>query len=143
MSFRSLRTRVVGSLPITVALLCLPGAPLTTALAEQPNATALGKAYQAEIRPLFERYCYECHGVADVLEGDINLAAMKNWDEAVKHPKTWQKVAEMLGNGLMPPEDDEQPTAAERRGCESGWGVIWHSKRELVPVIPGGSFCGG
>ena len=28
--------------------------------------------------------------------------------------QTWQKVAEMLGNGLMPPEDAEQPTEAER-----------------------------
>ena len=74
----------------------------------------MADAYQSEIRPLMERYCHDCHGAADTVEGDINLAAMKNWDDAAKHPQTWQKVAEMLGNGLMPPEDAEQPTEAER-----------------------------
>jgi hypothetical protein len=39
---------------------------------------------------------------------------MTTWDDAVKHSQTWQKVAEMLGNGLMPPADAEQPTEDER-----------------------------
>jgi hypothetical protein len=61
-----------------------------------------------------ERYCHDCHGNEDMVEGDINLAAMKSWDDVAKHPKVWQKVAEMLGNGLMPPQGAEQPIAAER-----------------------------
>ncbi len=86
----------------------------TTAAAEEPNATALGSAYQSDIRPLLERYCYDCHGGAGTTEGDINFAEMKDWTAATKQPRAWQKAEEMLGNGLMPPQDAEQPTEAER-----------------------------
>ncbi len=100
----------VGSLAALWLLVALP----VKGTAEESKPSALGNAYKAEIRPLMEHYCHDCHGGADVVEGEINLATMKNWDDAVKHPPTWQKVAEMLGNGLMPPEDAEQPTEAER-----------------------------
>jgi len=100
------------------ALFCLLIAPRMTMAAGEPNATALGNAYQSEIRPLLESYCFDCHGAADLVEGDVNLEAMTGWNEVVKHPQTWQKVAEMLGNGLMPPEDAEQPTADERARLE-------------------------
>jgi Protein of unknown function (DUF1592)/Protein of unknown function (DUF1588)/Protein of unknown function (DUF1587)/Protein of unknown function (DUF1585)/Protein of unknown function (DUF1595) len=94
--------------------LCLLIATCMTTVAAEPNAIALRNTYQSEIRPLLESYCFDCHGAADFVEGDVNLAAMTSLDEVVKHPQTWQKVAEMLGNGLMPPEDAEQPTADER-----------------------------
>ncbi len=114
MSYGSFQLRAVRNLSILVSFLCVQIAPRVTALAEEQNAKALAAAYRAEIRPLMEHYCHDCHGGADVVEGDINLAAMKSWDDAAKNPKTWQKVAEMLGNGLMPPQDAEQPTNSER-----------------------------
>jgi hypothetical protein len=43
---------------------------------------------------------------------------MTNWNEVIKHPPTWQKVAEMIANGLMPPEEAEQPSAHQRRRLE-------------------------
>src|SRR3954468_6662939 len=107
---------------IRAAILCSTFALLVSGLlaargltwANEPNAAVVGAAYDKQVRPLLERYCYDCHGGADVTEGDINLAAMKSWGVAAKHPKTWQKVAEMLSNGLMPPQDAEQPTKIER-----------------------------
>ena len=114
MCYGSLQIRAVRFLLVPAAISCLLNTSCATASAEEPNAAVLGEAYQSEIRPLMERYCHDCHGAADTVEGDINLAAMTNWDDAAKHPQTWQKVAEMLGNGLMPPEDAEQPTEAER-----------------------------
>jgi hypothetical protein len=114
MNYGSLRTRTVQRFLIALACLFLyaGGGPIGSAA--EPNSTELDAAYQKDVRPLFERYCHDCHGGADVSEGDINLAAVKNAADARKHPKTWQKVAEMLGNGLMPPQDAEQPTTAER-----------------------------
>lgn len=82
--------------------------------ADDVAAKQLATAYAAQIRPLMQQYCYDCHGGADIVEGDTNLAAMKTWDDVRKQPKVWQKVAEMLGNGLMPPSDAEQPKADER-----------------------------
>lgn len=114
MTYGSLRIRPGRYLSILAALSCSLIVPRTLALAEEPSATKLGTAYQSNIRPLMERYCHDCHGSADTVEADINLVVMKSWDDVAKHPKVWQKVAEMLGNGLMPPEDAEQPTPAER-----------------------------
>ncbi len=107
-------TRIASWLIPLVAIAGASISSVSTATAAEPTPTALGNEYQSEIRPLMETYCHDCHGAADEVEGDINLAAMKTWDDAVKHPPTWQKVSEMLGNGLMPPEDGEQPTSAER-----------------------------
>src|SRR5689334_16069148 len=75
------------------------------AYADEPNATAVASAYQTQIRPLLEHYCHDCHGGADVVEGDINLRAIATSDDVGKHSKTWQKASEMLRNGLMPPQD--------------------------------------
>src|SRR4051812_29170180 len=114
MSHEFSRPRAVRALTIPAAAIGLLLVLYSAAFAIQPDAAALAAVYKAEVRPLMEHYCHDCHGAADVTEGDINLAAMKTWGEVAKHPKTWQKVAEMLGNGLMPPQDAEQPTKAER-----------------------------
>jgi hypothetical protein len=98
---------------MTTAIVCGLFVPLA-AMADSREATSLGNAYLAELRPLLETYCYDCHGAGDVAEGEIDLAAIDGWDAAGKHPQTWQKVAEMLSNRLMPPEDAAQPTEDER-----------------------------
>jgi hypothetical protein len=95
------------------SLLCLISNAAATG-AELPDATSLDRTYQSEVRPLLEQYCHDCHGAGGDAEGDINLAKMEKWADVSRRPTTWQKVAEMLGNGLMPPADAEQPTEAER-----------------------------
>jgi len=114
MSYGFFQVRAVSHPSFAAALFCILLAPCAAAPGDEPNAKVLGPQYRRDIRPLMERYCHDCHGASDVVEGDINLAAMKGWDDVARHPKTWQKVAEMLGNGLMPPQDAEQPTKEER-----------------------------
>jgi hypothetical protein len=95
------------------AVFCL--APLQLRVsAEDVKPTGMAKVYESEIRPLLMRYCHECHGGTDAVEGEVNLAVMRTWDEAAKKPATWRLAAEMLSNGLMPPDDAPQPTAVER-----------------------------
>ena len=118
MSDESLQMRIVICRLMSAAFLWAMIAPCISTAADERNAAALDSAYQSEIRPLMEGYCFDCHGAADVIEGDVNLAAMTSWDQVVKNPPTWQKVAEMLGNGLMPPPDAEQPTKDERARLE-------------------------
>jgi uncharacterized membrane protein len=113
MSYGSILSRAIGSFLGPAAALFLLLSDGTAALGAELNASALGTAYSRDIRPLLERYCHDCHGASDVVEGDINLAATKSWDDATKLPKTWQKIAEMLGNGLMPPHDAVKPTKQE------------------------------
>jgi hypothetical protein len=109
-----LPVRFVRRRSAIAALLCILLASRVTAAAEGLNQAALQDDYRLKIRPLIERFCVDCHGSVDVIEADVNLEAMPDWDEAIKHPRTWQQVAEMLGNGLMPPEEAEQPSADER-----------------------------
>jgi hypothetical protein len=117
MSKALLRTRVMrfSALAVVLCRLCAFHSCLA---AEAVATTALESVYSSNVRPLMERYCYDCHGGADVTEGEINLAAFKTFADASKKPKTWQKVAEMLGNGLMPPPDAEQPTENERAALQ-------------------------
>jgi hypothetical protein len=114
MSNRTLQNRAAVFLNIAVGCSCVFMILPAVALATEPNASTLRSRYEGDVRPILERYCLDCHGGSGLVEGEVDLAAMQNWDEAAKHTKTWEKVAEMLGNGLMPPADAEQPTDAER-----------------------------
>ncbi len=78
-----------------------------------PDMAALEQAYPAGIRPLVQRYCHECHS-AKRTEGEIDLTAFATWADVRKHPRTWQKVGEMLDGDQMPPKEARQPTNAER-----------------------------
>jgi hypothetical protein len=87
--------------------------------AEGPRtAEQLEQAYVTEVQPLVARYCHECHGAGDTVEADLDLAKLTTWAAVSREPETWQKVDEMLTGGLMPPEDADQPTQAEREAIE-------------------------
>ena len=107
------------------------------AATEEAKSAAPAANYDAEIRPLVERYCHECHGGEDLIEGEINLAAMKRWDDARQHPATWRKVAEMLGNRLMPPEDAEQPTDGRASAIAEWVGGLSRASRRGESGDPG------
>ena len=91
---------------------------------------------------LLKRFCLECHSTADQ-EGELDLERFATLADVRRSPPGWQKVAEMLDNGEMPPQDAMQPTADERRQL-----------REWVAPLSGcrsprvgrrsraGSFCG-
>ncbi len=80
---------------------------------EAANLTALGQAYHADIQPLLQRFCYECHA-GDRTEAEIDLAASATIDELGKQPQVWQKVREMLDSGQMPPKEATQPDNAQQ-----------------------------
>ncbi len=77
------------------------------------DSDALANDYAKVVRPLVTRYCQRCHG-AKRTEADLNLEQMDSLTEVRKHPRTWQKVAEMLDTSQMPPMEAKQPTVAER-----------------------------
>src|SRR5215831_13741805 len=83
------------------------------AAATGPELDALAAEYSDEIRPLILKYCQRCHSPKRT-EGDINLEAIATWADVRKSVKTWQKAAEMLNSGQMPPKEAKQPSDAER-----------------------------
>ena len=104
---RGLFKRVVGLL--VAASFCTGG----VALADEPDSAAVDAGFQTSIRPLLERYCFECHADS-VTEAEIDLGAIRTLPQARRNVPAWLKVREMFDTRQMPPKDSRQPTDAER-----------------------------
>lgn len=81
----------------------------------RPATTAADPAddYAKTVRPLVTRYCQNCHSDKRQ-EADVNLQTFATLADVRKGTKVWQKVAEMLDSGQMPPPEAKQPTDDER-----------------------------
>ena len=64
-------------------------------------------------RSLVKKYCFECHNKKKI-KGDINLETALKTPPLVRHLDLWINVIERLKNHDMPPEEEPQPTKAER-----------------------------
>ena len=76
-----------------------------------PDVQALESTYQTKIAPLFERYCFRCHG-PEKQKAELNLSEVRGITDVLKSRKTWEALAENVEVGLMPPEGD-LPTEEE------------------------------
>ena len=72
-------------------------------------AIATAQDNHADIQPLFRKYCVQCHGPT-TQKGDVRLDRLSTPDSA-----TFEAVYEQLASGSMPPDDQPQPSSAERR----------------------------
>jgi hypothetical protein len=62
----------------------------------------------------FQKYCFECHGTTKP-EAGLSIEKLVGGFSIGAHWQQWEKVAEMLETGTMPPIDaDLHPTDAER-----------------------------
>jgi hypothetical protein len=87
--------------------------------AEPPAFQKLSDEFAREIRPIIDLHCMKCHAT-DVQEGTLDLEKFAKFDDVRRSAKTWQKVAEMLDNGEMPPKKAPQPSP-ERKQRLRGW----------------------
>src|SRR3954466_12400867 len=70
-------------------------------------------SYEKEIKPLFVKYCYDCHGEG-MKKGGLALDEFHSIDEMIARRDKWQMVSRNVHLGEMPPPKKEQPTADER-----------------------------
>ena len=91
------------------------GAVVGIAIALHSDAAGLPKA----VAPLLAKYCADCHG-ARKQKGDLRLDKLN--PDLVQGPDAdlWHEVLNKLNVGEMPPEDEGQPTLAERE-ILTGW----------------------
>lgn len=98
-----------------ISMLALLGLNLEK-LAAQPktSATSTQQMYQSQVRPLLQKYCFECHG-AEKPKKDLRLDNLST--DFVKGDaadlETWHDVLNNLHRGEMPPRGKPQPTAKE------------------------------
>lgn len=77
------------------------------------DKSAVLAAYEKDIVPLLNTYCYGCHG-EQKQKGDLNLQVYRTGAAAEKARKVWKEVADQLSSRDMPPEKEKQPSDAER-----------------------------
>src|SRR5260370_10174454 len=66
------------------------------------------------VQPLIQKYCLGCHATKKK-KGDLDLERFASVEHVRKDLKPWQALIEMLEAGEMPPKDQKQPTADERK----------------------------
>ena len=93
------------------------------------TSTAADESFKRDLTPLFQKYCYDCHGNGKS-KGDLALDAFKNLSDVLADRKEWETLHENIRTYVMPPENKPQPTQAEREVI-TGW-----IDRELFKLDP-------
>lgn len=91
---------------LTILIACLAG-PAAAEITPDLDA------FDRDVQPLLQKYCVSCHGEEkqkaklrfDTIDPDIVTG---------EHFGKWEDVREAFNTGEMPPEDEPQPTDAER-----------------------------
>ena len=97
---------------------------------EPASFDTLSAEYKRDAQPLLQRFCLECHS-SEQKEGELDLQRFKTLTEIRQDTKVWLKVAEMLHNGEMPPEDFAQPSPKQRKDLR-GWVERYLHKEALA-----------
>lgn len=74
------------------------------------------------VRPILEKYCFDCHG-GKRTRGGVNLKQLAEDPQVAGNFELWEKVAETIHGGDMPPEDDPQPATADKELITKWLGV--------------------
>lgn len=75
-------------------------------------AGAADSEYEAKIKPVLTKYCYDCH--ADGMDkGKVTLDHFKNEAEVLEADELWARVLKNVRAGLMPPEKKKKPSREE------------------------------
>lgn len=101
----------VGLLALSVAF-SLP-------LAAESPVERLANEYPTKVVPVLQQHCAECHS-PDLAEAEIDLSQFATFQDVAQHPEVWQKIAEMVSSGQMPPKD-AKPLADTDRELLRQW----------------------
>ena len=98
---------------VAAMLLCCAARTAGAEPATKPATKPATEPGAAAVAPLWKTYCHDCHGDGTT-EGDVDLAASASLESMRRDVRLWQRVAEMVATGQMPPPEAPQPAAAER-----------------------------
>lgn len=106
---RSLIFRWVGSWLFLAALVGAAAGRLAADVTPEKE-----QAFTTTIAPLLKKYCYECHQ-GDSAENGVRLDQVRTAAEAFASRPIWLRVLAQARAQTMPPADEPQPSAAERK----------------------------
>lgn len=100
---------------VKVSLIAALGAVVGgLAIANRTIADDSSLAYERDVRPVLQRFCFKCHTGKDA-KADLRLDELDTDFVDGPDAETWHDVLNQLNLGEMPPPDAAQPDAAQRR----------------------------
>lgn len=100
----------------------------TCVVAEEP-AHAADSRFAREIRPLIQKYCWDCHADG-AAEGNRSFDTAESEAALIADRNLWWAVLKNVRADIMPPGDSPRPTAAEKQTL-SNW-----IKRDVIGTDP-------
>ncbi|XZE43114.1 DUF1592 domain-containing protein [Pirellulaceae bacterium SH467] len=70
--------------------------------------------FAAHIRPLLERYCWDCHN-DDNSEGNVSFEGISKETDHASHADIWWNALKNVRAGIMPPSGSERLSAADKQ----------------------------
>ena len=98
-------------------------------------AEATRELFARPIKPLLETYCVACHN-ADDMESGVNLERFDGEFRERDLP-AWSHILQQVKDGIMPPEEEEQPSRAERMQLVEAISKCMDSARSRAPKNDG------
>lgn len=101
------------------------------AWAQEPPApfAAAGAAF-------LEKHCTSCHG-AEKSKADLTLHQYRDDLSLLKNRRKWKGIIDAVRLGEMPPDDEPQPTDAERRAFVETARAVFTNYDRRAPADPG------
>ena len=87
--------------------------------AAAPSGLPAQAGFSRDVLPLVQKYCVSCHS-GSAAQAGINLAPYKDTASVLKNGDLWDRVAQNVASGHMPPAGLPAPTKAQRDTL-AGW----------------------
>ena len=91
-----------------IACLGMLAAPLHAS-----DGTAIQQSFLKDVQPFLQKHCVRCHG-ADKMKSGVRVDHLDG-SVADRNIKLWMHIRDLVAEEEMPPEDEVQPTAEERK----------------------------
>lgn len=88
------------------------GSPTSALLAADVTAAVHERPF-SEVRPFFEKFCFDCHSGAEA-EGGFAMEKFADTAAVQGDRRRWERVYKLLKVGNMPPADVDQPSEEQR-----------------------------
>ncbi|MEO1979836.1 MAG: DUF1592 domain-containing protein [Fuerstiella sp.] len=86
--------------------------------ADDNVSASVNTDFRQNVQPLLQKFCLRCH-TAEKMEAGVRLDEL-NGDLEDRRLRLWDSILGQLTDEVMPPEDESQPTAAERKTLVDG-----------------------
>jgi hypothetical protein len=96
-------------------------------------------AFSRDVRPLLERFCFDCHDSGKA-KAEVNLEQFDHAAAIWKNPKLWERVLVQLKDRTMPPAKKTQPSDEERARLTAWLQAAFDAPAPAdLPPDPGGT----